>query len=102
MHTPDSSIPIGPERLIEDNYLDAYVRILTSRKVEHVQTTAVVFNCGMGVVRTTFAMVAAALVRRKQLMRTESRDPFNVIPITPDITRTGTPVVSRQFHAAFI
>jgi hypothetical protein len=88
-------IPIGPERLIEDNYLDAYVRVLNSPKATSVQTSAVVFNCGMGVVRTTFAMVAAALVRRKQLMRNEFCDPFHVDPITPDVTRTGSPVVSH-------
>nr|KIR85732.1 hypothetical protein I308_03840 [Cryptococcus tetragattii IND107] len=66
-------IPIAPDTPIEHNYLDAYVSVL---KNADPQTTALVFNCGMGVVRTTFAMCAAMLVRRKQLLLLGLEDPF--------------------------
>ncbi|KAH8117959.1 inositol hexakisphosphate-domain-containing protein [Phellopilus nigrolimitatus] len=67
------SIPISPERPIEDNYLDAYVRAI---KETDPTKTSLVFSCGMGAVRTTFAMVAALLVRRKQLVVRELGDPL--------------------------
>nr|XP_019043261.1 hypothetical protein I302_07836 [Kwoniella bestiolae CBS 10118]OCF22191.1 hypothetical protein I302_07836 [Kwoniella bestiolae CBS 10118] len=67
-------IPIAPDTPIEHNYLDAYVSVL--KNVDPL-TTALVFNCGMGVVRTTFAMCAAMLIRRKQLLLQELDDPFS-------------------------
>lgn len=57
-------IPIGPDRPIEDNYLDAYLRLI---KPTSPLKTSLVFSCGMGAVRTTFAMIGALVVRRKQL-----------------------------------
>ncbi|RPD74988.1 hypothetical protein L226DRAFT_508637 [Lentinus tigrinus ALCF2SS1-7] len=66
-------IPISPERPIEDNYLDAYLRVI---KETDPLTTALVFNCGMGAVRTTFAMVAACIVRRKQMIDRGLEDPY--------------------------
>ncbi|THH28320.1 hypothetical protein EUX98_g5857 [Antrodiella citrinella] len=66
-------IPISPDRPIEDNYLDAYVRVI---KATDPLTTALVFNCGMGAVRTTFAMVAACIVRRQQLIVKGMADPY--------------------------
>ncbi|KAL7279008.1 hypothetical protein ACG7TL_006840 [Trametes sanguinea] len=38
-------IPISPDRPIEDNYLDAYLRVI---KQTDPLSTALVFNCGMG------------------------------------------------------
>ncbi|KAL0953289.1 hypothetical protein HGRIS_004538 [Hohenbuehelia grisea] len=66
-------IPISPDRPIEDNYLDAYLRVI---KELDPQRTALVFSCGMGAVRTTFAMVAASVVRRKQLIARGLGDPY--------------------------
>ncbi|KZT01378.1 uncharacterized protein LAESUDRAFT_731226 [Laetiporus sulphureus 93-53] len=66
-------IPISPERPIEDNYLDAYLRVIAQTDP---LTTALVFNCGMGAVRTTFAMVAACVIRRKQLITRGLDDPY--------------------------
>ncbi|KAF8734647.1 hypothetical protein AX14_003198 [Amanita brunnescens Koide BX004] len=66
-------IPISPDRPIEDNYLDAYVNVI--RNLDPLQT-ALVFSCGMGAVRTTFAMVAASIVRRKQLIARGLPDPY--------------------------
>ncbi|KZT29832.1 hypothetical protein NEOLEDRAFT_1174835 [Neolentinus lepideus HHB14362 ss-1] len=66
-------IPISPERPIEDNYLDAYLSVI---KTTDPLRTALVFSCGMGAVRTTFAMVAASLIRRKQLIHAGLDDPY--------------------------
>ncbi|KAI0925517.1 hypothetical protein AcV5_008233 [Taiwanofungus camphoratus] len=66
-------IPISPDRPIEDNYLDAYFRVI---KETDPLRTALVFNCGMGAVRTTFAMVAACIIRRKQVIAREMEDPY--------------------------
>ncbi|KAF8825263.1 hypothetical protein HHX47_DHR7000589 [Lentinula edodes] len=52
-------IPISPDRPIEDNYLDAYLHVI---KTTDPLKTALVFSCGMGAVRTTFAMVAACII----------------------------------------
>ncbi|KAJ3760289.1 inositol hexakisphosphate-domain-containing protein [Lentinula raphanica] len=68
-------IPISPDRPIEDNYLDAYLRVI---KTTDPLKTALVFSCGMGAVRTTFAMVAACLVRRRQLMLRGLPDPYGL------------------------
>ncbi|WVQ75186.1 hypothetical protein IAR50_004796 [Cryptococcus sp. DSM 104548] len=66
-------IPIAPDTPIEHNYLDSYVSVL---KEADPLTTALVYNCGMGMVRTTFGMCAAMLVRRKQLLLRGYDDPF--------------------------
>ncbi|KAF8176691.1 inositol hexakisphosphate-domain-containing protein [Mycena galopus ATCC 62051] len=82
-------IPVAPDRPIEDNYLDAYLRVI--RATDPLRT-ALVFCCGMGAVRTTFAMVAASIVRRKQLIVRGLPDPYATKqngPATP--VRIGTP-----------
>ena len=53
--------------------------------------TPIVFNCGMGAVRTTYAMVAACLIRRKQYMSLGMRDPFVRRGKTPPSSLAGTP-----------
>lgn len=58
---------------VQDNYLDAYLRVI---KQTDPLSTALVFNCGMGAVRTTFAMVAACIVRRKQVIDNGLEDPY--------------------------
>lgn len=68
-------VPIGQDQPIENNYLDAYTRIL--RTLDPTKT-CVVANCGAGVTRTTFAMVAAQIVRRRQLMLKGQSDPFQL------------------------
>ncbi|KAK0446168.1 inositol hexakisphosphate-domain-containing protein [Armillaria borealis] len=66
-------IPISPDRPIEDNYLDAYLSVI--QQTDPLRTS-LVFSCGMGAVRTTFAMVAACVVRRKQLISKGLPDPY--------------------------
>ncbi|KAI6042555.1 inositol hexakisphosphate-domain-containing protein [Pisolithus marmoratus] len=66
-------IPITPNRPIEDNYLDAYLRVI---KNTDPLRSALVFSCGVGAVRTTFAMVAALIVRRRMAIRQGFEDPY--------------------------
>ncbi|GLB40222.1 putative inositol hexakisphosphate [Lyophyllum shimeji] len=90
-------IPISPDRPIEDNYLDAYVRVI--RQTDPLRTS-LVFSCGMGAVRTTFAMVAATLVRRKQLITQGMPDPYSAKPpqlgTTPTASSSG---ISTPTHS---
>ncbi|KAG6832796.1 hypothetical protein H0H92_009414 [Tricholoma furcatifolium] len=80
-------IPISPDRPIEDNYLDAYLQVI--RNTDPLKTS-LVFSCGMGAVRTTFAMIAASLVRRKQLLALGMLDPYSShLPHTPSTPGSG-------------
>ncbi|KAI8356155.1 inositol hexakisphosphate-domain-containing protein [Blakeslea trispora] len=65
-------IPISPEQAPEDNYFDEYVRVIKSLK----PTDPLIFNCGMGVVRTTVGIVLAQIIRRTQLIELNCPDPF--------------------------
>ena len=56
-------------------------------------STALVFNCGMGAVRTTFAMVAACIVRRKQLIDRGLEDPYSARSVG---SRSGMSTVSAM------
>ncbi|KAG6374346.1 inositol hexakisphosphate-domain-containing protein [Boletus reticuloceps] len=89
-------IPISPDRPIEDNYLDAYLRVI--KDADPVKS-ALVFSCGMGAVRTTFAMVAALIVRRRMLLARGLNDPYAtkpsfVLPAGHLRQGTFTPVIS--------
>ncbi|KAG8890787.1 hypothetical protein FRB98_004832 [Tulasnella sp. 332] len=66
-------IPIAQDRPIEDSYLDAYLNAI---KDSDPLETPLVFSCGMGAVRTTFAMTAACIIRRKQLILRGAPDPY--------------------------
>ncbi|KAF7336949.1 hypothetical protein MVEN_02131300 [Mycena venus] len=92
--TLHSRLPIAPDRPVEDNYLDAYLRVI---RATDPLSTALVFCCGMGAVRTTFAMVAASIVRRKQLIVRGLPDPYAMKHnglTTP--VRVGTPTGVKQ------
>jgi len=53
--------------------------------------TPIVFNCGMGAVRTTYAMVAACLIRRRQYISLGMRDPFLKQGKSPPPSLAATP-----------
>jgi hypothetical protein len=57
----------------KDDYVDAYLRVI---KNADPLRTSLVFSCGMGAVRTTFAMAAACVVRRRQLVLRGHPDPY--------------------------
>lgn len=58
-------IPVSAEQAPDDDYVDAYIDIIKRSSLD----SPLVFNCGMGVGRTTFAMVLALLVRRAIIYR---------------------------------
>jgi len=68
-------IPICPDQSPGDNYLDEYVRIIKTLD----PTDPLIFNCGMGVVRTTVGMTVAQIIRRTQLIERGIPDPFPII-----------------------
>ncbi|KAE9405167.1 hypothetical protein BT96DRAFT_916343 [Gymnopus androsaceus JB14] len=88
-------IPISPSRPIEDNYLDAYVRVI---KTTDPLKTALVFSCGMGAIRTTFAMVAAQLILKG------IPDPYGLKPSSavhiPSPSRSGFATQSDRIAIA--
>ncbi|KAJ1570068.1 hypothetical protein HK096_003163 [Nowakowskiella sp. JEL0078] len=67
-------LPISPEQAPEDRYLDDYLDIIRATKSED----PLVFNCGVGVGRTTFAIVAATIVRRAKIFHETKSDPIPV------------------------
>ncbi|GAC94223.1 metal ion binding/oxidoreductase [Pseudozyma hubeiensis SY62] len=66
-------IPIAEDQALENNYLDAYTQVI---KDLDPTETSLVANCGIGFTRTTFAMVAAVILRRKQMLLLGHDDPF--------------------------
>ncbi|KAI8918923.1 inositol hexakisphosphate-domain-containing protein [Entophlyctis helioformis] len=91
-------IPISPEQAPEDRYIDEYVSAIQETAIED----PVVFNCGMGVGRTTFAMVLAMLIRRSQTIAQTSVDPFqsaeSVDSVSPD-TLLSASLAQKQDRA---
>ncbi|KDN52550.1 hypothetical protein K437DRAFT_272412 [Tilletiaria anomala UBC 951] len=79
-------VPISETQAIENNYLDAYAQII--KRVDP-RTTSIVANCGAGFNRTTFAMVAALLIRRKQLLLLDRPDPFQEASFVRSTLLTG-------------
>ncbi|GJJ08366.1 hypothetical protein Clacol_002580 [Clathrus columnatus] len=75
----------------------AYVRVLLTAEA-NPENSSLLFSCGMGAVRTTFAMCAASIVRRRQLMLQGFMDPYELSPFSGplnaysmDDTRCSTP-----------
>ncbi|WFD36790.1 hypothetical protein MCUN1_003679 [Malassezia cuniculi] len=85
-------LPIARDQPLEHNYLDAYTQVI---KETDPQQTAFVANCGAGVFRTTFAMIAAVIVRRRQLMLATGRDPLEPDQAVPAI---DAPVALARDH----
>ena len=73
-------LPIARDQPLEHNYLDAYTQVI---KGVDPRKTCFVANCGAGVLRTTFAMIAAVIVRRRQLILRTRADPFDEAPAIP-------------------
>lgn len=52
----------------------------------------------MGAVRTTFAMVAASLVRRKQIINAGGPDPYALKGVGPHVPRPSSPGIGTVSH----
>lgn len=72
--------------------LDAYAQII---KGIDPHSTSLVANCGAGFNRTTFAMVAALLIRRKQLLLLGHPDPFVEKPTRSPLLASAALPASR-------
>lgn len=70
--------PVARDQSPNDGYLDVYTGLLKQIPT----STALVFNCGAGVVRSTFAMSVALIVRRKQLLEKGEEDPYGLVATT--------------------
>ncbi|GAN09242.1 metal ion binding oxidoreductase [Mucor ambiguus] len=88
-------IPISPEQAPEDNYFDEYINVI--RNLE--PTDPLIFNCGMGAVRTTVGIIIAQIIRRTQLIERGRPDPFPIpgwsYPSNMDI---GSPIMSDELN----
>ncbi|KAI8970529.1 inositol hexakisphosphate-domain-containing protein [Pilobolus umbonatus] len=67
-------IPISPVQAPEDNYFDEYINVIRSLE----PTDPLVFNCGIGAVRTTVGVIIAQIIRRTQLIERGYPDPFPI------------------------
>ncbi|KAI8377229.1 inositol hexakisphosphate-domain-containing protein [Choanephora cucurbitarum] len=67
-------IPISPEQAPEENYFDEYINVIRSLE----PTDPLIFNCGIGAVRTTVGIIIAQIIRRTQLIERGQPDPFPV------------------------
>ncbi|KAL7332462.1 hypothetical protein PS15p_204505 [Mucor circinelloides] len=88
-------IPISPEQAPEDNYFDEYINVI--RNLE--PTDPLIFNCGIGAVRTTVGIIIAQIIRRTQLIERGRPDPFPIpgwsYPTTMD---TSSPIMSDELN----
>ncbi|GAA5990599.1 hypothetical protein JCM11641_007799 [Rhodosporidiobolus odoratus] len=66
--------PVARNQSPNDGYLDVYTSLVSRIPT----TTSLVFNCGAGVVRSTFAMSVALIVRRKQIIEEGGEDPYAI------------------------
>lgn len=87
-------IPISPEQRPDDKYLDEYVSIIR----KSLASDALVFNCGLGVGRTTFALVAALLIRRAQLINSGHDDPYSVGQVRPEMVHNEQTTMLRLVY----
>lgn len=70
-----SRVPISSEQAPTDAFIDEYVRIFQAMPCSQ---HAIIFSCGIGVGRTTFAMVVGMILRRTLLLDTIGKDAFNI------------------------
>ncbi|CAO3598194.1 unnamed protein product [Absidia cylindrospora] len=86
-------IPISPMQAPEDNYFDEYVRVIKTLE----PTDPLVFNCGMGGVRTTVGTILAQIIRRTQLLERGLPDPFPISGYVYDRGDATTQLLGPEF-----
>jgi hypothetical protein len=67
-------IPVSPEQTNADIYFDEFLKVVCNQPV----TANLIFNCGMGVGRTTFSMIIAMIIRRYKMLWEGKKDPLQV------------------------
>lgn len=76
-HVEYHRIPVSPEQSPSEEYLDSVIDIIRRVNISH----PIVFNCGMGLGRTTHAMILGLLIKRHLLLESDntSKDPLSKI-----------------------
>jgi predicted protein tyrosine phosphatase len=80
-------IPISPEQPPQYKHTEHFVNVVRNASNQ----APLIFNCGMGLGRTTCAMVMAMLIRRSEMVLKEEGDPFPVHSGKNQLQDTGTP-----------
>ena len=83
-------VPVSNEQSPLDAFIDELVR---SFQAMPASKHAVVFSCGIGVGRTTYAMVIGMILRRTILLKETSIDPFNLDHFVSDEEKTTKAVL---------
>ncbi|KAI8816483.1 inositol hexakisphosphate-domain-containing protein, partial [Fimicolochytrium jonesii] len=68
-------VPVSGEQAPEDRFIDTYINAITSSRPDD----ALIFTCGMGKGRTTFAMVLAMIIRNAQYGERSARASLHAI-----------------------
>ncbi|KAI8354158.1 inositol hexakisphosphate-domain-containing protein [Blakeslea trispora] len=89
-------IPISPEQAPEENYFDEYINIIRSLE----PTDPLIFNCGIGAVRTTVGIIIAQIIRRTQLIERGQPDPFPVSGYNYSTTTSEKPTLSDDVNSS--
>ncbi|KNE59574.1 hypothetical protein AMAG_18209 [Allomyces macrogynus ATCC 38327] len=76
-------IPVSPDQPPDDRFFDEYVQVLKL----HPTSDPVLVSCGMGGGRTTLGTVVALLIRRAQLLREGSDEPFPSAVAAPAVCK---------------
>jgi hypothetical protein len=76
-------IPVSHEQSPTDPYIDEYFRILSAAPADW----PIVFSCGMGIGRTTYAMVIGLLIRRAKIIQDTNKDPFRITTSLPSVAQ---------------
>ncbi|KAI8635991.1 inositol hexakisphosphate-domain-containing protein [Parasitella parasitica] len=87
-------IPISPEQSPDDNYFDEYINVI--RNLE--PTDPLIFNCGIGAVRTTVGIIIAQIIRRTQLIERGQHDPFPIPGWSYPPTIDSSPIVPDEIN----
>ena len=67
-------IPISPEEAPRDIQMDSFIKAVKG----HPTMAPIVFNCGMGLGRTTCAMVIAIIIRRFKILQEQGTDHLKI------------------------
>ncbi|CEP08320.1 hypothetical protein [Parasitella parasitica] len=87
-------IPISPEQSPDDNYFDEYINV-----IRHLEPTdPLIFNCGIGAVRTTVGIIIAQIIRRTQLIERGQPDPFPIPGWSYPTTVVSSPVMPDELN----
>lgn len=68
-------VPVSSEQAPTDAFIDEYVRVFEEMPPNN---HSIIFSCGIGIGRTTFAMVIGMILRRTLVQSAKGIDPFDL------------------------